>query len=71
LCSEKIGAEHLMEVKLFIIIFELKQKFILNLKNWRRVNVAFTRPKSKLLILGSLSYLKNIPSIKDFVNFIE
>ena len=31
------------------------------LRDWRRVNVAFTRAKKKLILVGSESSLRNIP----------
>ena len=36
------------------------------LKDWRRVNVAFTRARSKLVIFGSMQTLQNSPLLKEF-----
>ncbi len=41
------------------------------LKDWRRVNVAFTRARSKLLILGSKSTLLGNELLSDFVKLME
>ena len=41
------------------------------LKDWRRVNVAFTRARSKLLILGSRSTLFNNKLLRKFVDLME
>ena len=41
------------------------------LKDWRRVNVAFTRARTKLLILGSRSTLMGNDLLKDFVKLME
>lgn len=41
------------------------------LKEWRRVNVAITRSKSKLIIIGSKSTLKTIPTLEAFMGLIE
>lgn len=37
------------------------------LKDWRRVNVAVTRARAKLIVFGSVSTLSQSESIKDFV----
>ena len=41
------------------------------LKDWRRVNVAFTRARTKLLIIGSKSTLIGNDLLKDFVKLME
>jgi DNA replication ATP-dependent helicase Dna2 len=40
------------------------------LREWRRVNVAITRSKSKLIIVGSESTLKHIPTLEAFMGLI-
>lgn len=40
------------------------------LKDWRRVNVAFTRARTKLLIIGSASTIKGNDLLGDFVNLM-
>ncbi|KAL5511792.1 DNA2 [Sanghuangporus vaninii] len=41
------------------------------LKDWRRINVAFTRAQSKLVIFGSRRTLKASPLLSDFFEFME
>ena len=41
------------------------------LKDWRRVNVALTRARTKLLIIGSKSTLAGNDFLKDFVTLME
>lgn len=41
------------------------------LKDWRRINVAFTRAKTKLLVVGSMSTLKNSGDDSMLSRFIE
>jgi len=41
------------------------------LRDWRRINVAFTRARSKLIILGSRSTLSSNDLLKDFVGLME
>ena len=40
------------------------------LKDWRRINVAFTRARSKLIILGSKSTLSSNELLKKFVDLM-
>lgn len=40
-------------------------------KDWRRMNVALTRARSKLLIFGSLSTLQNTATISDFIRLFK
>ncbi|KAL5490161.1 DNA2 [Sanghuangporus weigelae] len=41
------------------------------LKDWRRINVAFTRAQAKLVIFGSRRTLKASPLLSDFFEFME
>jgi DNA replication ATP-dependent helicase Dna2 len=41
------------------------------LRDWRRINVAFTRARSKLIILGSKSTLTSNDLLKGFVGLME
>jgi len=41
------------------------------LRDWRRINVAYTRARSKLIILGSKSTLSSNDLLKDFVGLME
>ncbi|GMG44352.1 unnamed protein product [Ambrosiozyma monospora] len=41
------------------------------LKEWRRVNVAMTRAKSKLIILGSKKLMSTVPQFEGFMKLIE
>ena len=40
-------------------------------KDWRRMNVAFTRARSKLVIFGSRSTLARTPLLKSFFQLME
>lgn len=40
------------------------------LQEWRRINVAVTRSKSKLIILGSKKTLSNSPVLKKFIDLV-
>ncbi|KAJ4485710.1 DNA replication factor Dna2-domain-containing protein [Lentinula aciculospora] len=41
------------------------------LKDWRRMNVSFTRARSKLVIVGSLKTLQGAPLLKEFFNLMK
>lgn len=41
------------------------------LKDWRRVNVAFTRAKSKLIIFGSKSTLESNPLYENLIQLLQ
>jgi DNA replication ATP-dependent helicase Dna2 len=41
------------------------------LQDWRRVNVAFTRAKSKLIIFGSRSTIRDTKPLDEFVKLVE
>ncbi|KAG7817676.1 hypothetical protein KL928_003575 [Ogataea angusta] len=41
------------------------------LREWRRVNVAMTRAKSKLIILGSEKLMKTIPQFEGFMSLVS
>lgn len=41
------------------------------LKEWRRFNVAITRARTKLIILGSRSTLYNSPTLKQFIDLLS
>lgn len=41
------------------------------LKDWRRINVAFTRARTKLIILGSKSTLQGDPLLGRFIEMME
>jgi DNA replication ATP-dependent helicase Dna2 len=41
------------------------------LRDWRRINVAFTRARTKLIILGSKSTLQSNDLLADFVGLME
>jgi DNA replication ATP-dependent helicase Dna2 len=41
------------------------------LKDIARINVAFTRPRSKLIIIGLMNYLEGIDKLKDYMNLIK
>lgn len=41
------------------------------LKDWRRINVSFTRARSKLIIFGSRKTLKTAPLLHEFFELME
>ena len=41
------------------------------LRDWRRINVCFTRARTKLIILGSRDTLESLPLLRDFFDLID
>ena len=41
------------------------------MKDWRRMNVAFTRARSKLIIFGSRRTLQGTPLLKEFLELMD
>jgi DNA replication ATP-dependent helicase Dna2 len=41
------------------------------LRDWRRINVAFTRAKAKLVVIGSKSTLQSAPMLNSFVKLAD
>lgn len=41
------------------------------LKDWRRLNVAFTRSRSKLIVIGSRATLESFDLLKEFLRLID
>jgi DNA replication ATP-dependent helicase Dna2 len=41
------------------------------LQDWRRINVAFTRAKSKLIVFGSRSTIRETKPLDEFVKLVE
>ena len=41
------------------------------LRDWRRINVCFTRARTKLVILGSRDTLESLPLLRDFFDLID
>ena len=41
------------------------------MKDWRRINVSFTRARSKLVIFGSRRTLQTAPLLRDFFDLME
>ncbi len=40
------------------------------LKDWRRINVALTRAKHKLILVGSLSTLRQAPLLESMLDYL-
>lgn len=40
-------------------------------KDWRRMNVSFTRARSKLIIVGSRKTLQAVPLLREFFGLME
>ena len=49
-----------------IVLFPVKGVNQLFLNSWERINVAFTRAKKKLLILGNFEDLRQVEVLKEF-----
>jgi DNA replication ATP-dependent helicase Dna2 len=41
------------------------------IKDWRRMNVSFTRARAKLIIFGSRKTLQGAPLLKEFFDLVE
>ena len=41
------------------------------MRDWRRINVSFTRARSKLIIFGSRKTLKTAPLLQEFFELME
>lgn len=41
------------------------------LQNWRRINVAFTRARKKLLIIGSKTAMKQVDLMQQLIDILE
>ena len=60
------------EVVILSLVRSNEQKNVGDLlKDWRRVNVAFTRARTKLLVLGSRETLVGNELLKDFLELMD
>ncbi len=41
------------------------------MKDWRRINVAFTRARSKLIVFGSRGTLRQVPVLAEFLDLMQ
>jgi superfamily I DNA and/or RNA helicase len=44
---------------------------LLNIQNWKRINVAMTRAKKKLLLVGNIEVLSEIGNIKKLISYFQ
>ena len=56
---------------MIIISFVKTNKKTKILKDIQRINVAFTRSKSKLIIIGLLEYLETVDKLKNYMEVIK
>eukprot|EP01016_Furgasonia_blochmanni_P009211 TRINITY_DN13820_c0_g1_i4.p1 TRINITY_DN13820_c0_g1~~TRINITY_DN13820_c0_g1_i4.p1 ORF type:complete len:198 (-),score=51.71 TRINITY_DN13820_c0_g1_i4:61-654(-) len=54
-----------------VILCTVKGKLESILSNWRRINVAFTRAKKKLIVVGSIEDLKGINTMDSFIKVMQ
>jgi DNA replication ATP-dependent helicase Dna2 len=60
------------EVVIISLVRSNPEKYVGELlQDWRRVNVAFTRAKSKLIIFGSKSTIRETNPLDEFVKLVE
>ena len=60
------------EVVIISLVRSNPEKYVGDLlQDWRRVNVAFTRAKSKLIIFGSRSTIRETNPLDEFVKLVE
>ena len=60
------------EVVIISLVRSNPEKYVGELlQDWRRVNVAFTRAKSKLIIFGSKSTIRDTHPLDQFVKLVE
>jgi DNA replication ATP-dependent helicase Dna2 len=60
------------EVVIISLVRSNPEKYVGDLlQDWRRVNVAFTRAKSKLVIFGSRSTIRETNPLDEFVKLVE
>jgi DNA replication ATP-dependent helicase Dna2 len=60
-----------IEKEVIIISFAKTNSQTNILKDISRINVAFTRPRSKLIIVGCMSCLHNIEKLKNYIDVIK
>jgi DNA replication ATP-dependent helicase Dna2 len=60
------------EVVIISLVRSNPEKYVGELlQDWRRINVAFTRAKSKLIIFGSKSTIRETKPLDEFVKLVE